>query len=55
MANPPVAAWLYGHTHVSRQATVNGVEVLSNQVGYAGKDTASGYDPTLVWKFPPLV
>ncbi|KAH3762314.1 DUF6 domain protein [Pelomyxa schiedti] len=34
MMNSPVKAWFYGHTHYSREDTINGVLCKSNQVGY---------------------
>lgn len=51
MTNPPVFAWLYGHTHVSKRLSINGIDVTSNQVGYSGKEQ-SGFDPSLVYTFP---
>eukprot|EP00756_Hemistasia_phaeocysticola_P017965 Hpha_TRINITY_DN15565_c4_g4::TRINITY_DN15565_c4_g4_i1::g.108000::m.108000 len=30
----PVRLWMFGHTHYSTDATVDGVRVVSNQVGY---------------------
>jgi len=31
---PPLVAWIYGHTHWSSQQQINGVAVVSNQLGY---------------------
>lgn len=33
----PIALWAYGHTHHSNDQVVNGVRVVSNQVGYPGE------------------
>eukprot|EP01087_Luapelamoeba_hula_P015783 TRINITY_DN4760_c0_g1_i2.p1 TRINITY_DN4760_c0_g1~~TRINITY_DN4760_c0_g1_i2.p1 ORF type:complete len:264 (+),score=29.86 TRINITY_DN4760_c0_g1_i2:323-1114(+) len=54
----PVKAWLYGHTHWSDQRTVNGVLVVSNQLGYFSKGEhtlgrGTKFDPYLVVKAPP--
>lgn len=37
LVRPPVAAWLYGHTHHSNDQVLNGVRLVANQVGYPGE------------------
>jgi hypothetical protein len=34
LLKPPLAAWIFGHTHKNRDAVVGGVRVVSNQLGY---------------------
>jgi predicted phosphohydrolase len=34
ITNPPIAAWLYGHTHYCSEVNTNGVRVISNAMGY---------------------
>jgi predicted phosphodiesterase len=42
LLRPPVAAWVHGHTHFSHaQRRDAGVQLLSNQRGYAGEANAS--------------
>lgn len=43
LIRPPVALWAYGHTHYSSNQRINGVPVVSNQVGYPGEGVA--FDP----------
>jgi hypothetical protein len=47
ITDPPVAAWLYGHTHYCSEVRVNGVRVISNAMGYP-HEKAEGFDPTFV-------
>lgn len=39
MIKLPAVAFVSGHTHFSNQQVINGVQVVSNQVGYSGEDT----------------
>ncbi|QHS10582.1 metallophosphoesterase [Sinimarinibacterium sp. NLF-5-8] len=41
----PVALWIHGHTHYNARAQINGVPVLSNQLGYP-REGGIGFDPT---------
>ena len=51
LVRPPVAAWLYGHTHVAVDQVVHGVRLVCNPLGYSmGDDT--GFDPCLVVDLP---
>lgn len=34
----PIVAWVFGHTHYSSRQVVNGVNVVSNQLGYPGEN-----------------
>ena len=39
LIKPPVAAWICGHTHVGTHASINGIQVCVNPVGYPGEVT----------------
>jgi len=41
------AAWTYGHTHACFYETINGTQVISNQLGYPGERN-HGFDPNKV-------
>jgi len=40
-----VQLWIYGHTHASLDAEVNGVRLVSNQRGYPAEAVPGGFDP----------
>lgn len=42
----PVRLWIYGHTHLSTDLTINSTRVVSNQVGYRG-EVSTGFKPNL--------
>ena len=47
LVRPPVALWVWGHTHEAVDTVVNGVRMVSNPLGYeAGEDT--GFNPAKV-------
>ncbi|MFT5170756.1 MAG: hypothetical protein ACI9BD_000525 [Candidatus Marinamargulisbacteria bacterium] len=50
---PPVVGWIHGHTHYSNHQTINGVDLVSNQVGYRREYLASksGFRPSNVVTF----
>jgi predicted phosphodiesterase len=37
LLRPPVVAWCFGHTHHTSDQTIQGVRVVSNQMGYPGE------------------
>lgn len=45
----PIKLWVYGHTHCSKNRTINGVQIVSNQYGYLDEDE-SGYQKDAIWK-----
>lgn len=47
LIRPPVAAWIYGHTHTPGAATINRVPCLTNPVGYPGENVAPDYGKTV--------
>jgi len=34
MMNKPIVCWCFGHTHYSSDQIINGVRLVSNQLGY---------------------
>jgi len=43
MLKKPLLAWCFGHTHYSSDQKINGVRVVSNQVGYLAYEKGTGY------------
>lgn len=41
---PQVNTWIFGHTHVHTNVTIDGCRLLSNPRGYPNEHT--GYDPS---------
>lgn len=46
LLKPPVVLWAFGHTHYCVDREVNGVKLVSNQLGYS--DETTGYDASWV-------
>ena len=46
LIQPPIVLWAFGHTHYSVSREVNGVQLVSNQLGY--KDETTGYSSSLM-------
>lgn len=42
-----IIAWIYGHTHMNKAANINGVELLTNQMGYP--DEITDFDENLTY------
>lgn len=40
--------WLYGHTHLNTDFSINGTRVVSNQRGYPSESGMETFDPSLV-------
>ena len=51
LLRPPVALWVYGHTHFSvARKLASGTRLVSNQRGYASNTAeGQGFDPCLVF------
>ena len=43
LIRPPVVAWIHGHSHHNARILVNGIPVVSNQMGYP-LEKAEGFD-----------
>ncbi|KAJ3145000.1 hypothetical protein HDU89_007612 [Geranomyces variabilis] len=48
MQSPPVKLWVFGHTHYCSDQNVNGVRVVSSQMGYPGEAGKTGYVTPMV-------
>jgi predicted phosphodiesterase len=47
LVKPPVALWVYGHTHHNARQTLQGnTRLACNQLGYNDKDERKDFDPT---------
>ncbi len=46
LVRAPVALWVHGHTHESRDYTVNGTRVFCNPRGYLPREPNTSFDPS---------
>lgn len=47
ISGAPIDCWIYGHSHSSIDAVIGGTKVVSNQLGYVGREENkySGFEP----------
>lgn len=44
LIKPPIACWIFGHTHCVTDKVVNGVRCVANPIGYKGENDESEID-----------
>ncbi len=47
LIKPPIKLWACGHSHDSFDMQINGVRIISNQLGYPGENTGFNYELTI--------
>lgn len=43
-----VRCWIYGHTHMAGESTINGVRLLCNPIGYPDENDDISFDPMIL-------